>query len=796
MQWPLACGDPGDRANFHDKVRRVPQIARIQWIYSIASKKVPGSTPSDPATYNPGILVTPVLTLWNPNNVEIAADKFVVNIRYKPTPLAFEMTVGTRAPWTYFSEYLSGEGMWWKQYPVTINQPFTLAPGATRIFSLKKKEPVTDLDNRGNIIFDLEPGYTPGGGLLFTKIANDGTTEIQAAANENFKILRMSSAYRPTDGARHSMYADISVNDIGIGINRCAYPLDQNAFDKIFGGTALFNQYYPSILTPVSRSISSIDITNADPGSIRSVPVGTVLFGYRSCSPFFRDDSSYRFMHSKGLLQTSLYPGYLTYGGHPINGIFDYALKEMNDWNTDVAPEYDAASNNSSYIVSGIRSRDGLTRCVMVELPTRPLQSLAELQHLDARGHNPDPPYQFNIIGNGSALPMLAPGQVSKDTQANDDSYLLNHLLFDDWFCSSIADDVKDFGSSVERTAEQVYRDHLTNTQALPNRLYESAPGATSPSLDEAVTEAAVSGTKAGIKNIKTDKYPFETIASKLQVNGMFNINSVSLEAWKAILRQSRDMKVPYLAADGSTKLGAKSSFSYPRSSIAGDQASDSGSKESNSLFPDAAEFAGHRVLTDVQIDALAEEIVSEIKKRGPFLSLAEFVNRQLTTDKELALASTIQKALDNLAKLGSSSKNPFAKIQATAPEIIKEADAAPPHYFGYQFPEAALGSSAFGVPGWVRQADILRPLAPIISARDDTFTIRAYGDSRKNDATNPIVAKAWCEVTVTRQADYVDPSDPAAVAPLSTFMKSEANKRFGRRYQIVSFRWLAESEL
>ena len=94
-------------------------------------------------------------------------------------------------------------------------------------------------------------------------------------------------------------------------------------------------------------------------------------------------------------------------------------------------------------------------------------------------------------------------------------------------------------------------------------------------------------------------------------------------------------------------------SYSYPRTSIAGDRATDSGSGESNGTFPPAAEFAGHRVLTDAQIDALAGEIIREIQKRGPFLSLAEFVNRRLTTDKNLAIAGTIQKALDNLAEIG-----------------------------------------------------------------------------------------------------------------------------------------------
>jgi hypothetical protein len=41
-----------------------------------------------------------------------------------------------------------------------------------------------------------------------------------------------------------------------------------------------------------------------------------------------------------------------------------------------------------------------------------------------------------------------------------------------------------------------------------------------------------------------------------------------------------------------------------------------------------------------------------------------------------------------------------------------------------------------------------------------------------------------------------VDPVDPAEILPHSTAMKSEANRRFGRRYEIVTFRWLNESEL
>jgi hypothetical protein len=361
----------------------------------------------------------------------------------------------------------------------------------------------------------------------------------------------------------------------------------------------------------------------------------------------------------------------------------------------------------------------------------------------------------------------------------NDDTYLLNHLLFDDWFVSSIAPDLNDFSSTEKRSYQTVYQEHASGTKPLPNRFYLPAVGADQNAV-------------ANYQDPDTGLYTYQTIASQLEVEGMFNINSVSLEAWKAILRHCRDTDTPYLTKIGATTTASTSSYPYPRTSIAGDQATDSNSGESNPINSSAVHFAGYPALTDEQIDALAVEIVKEIRKRGPSLSLSEFVNRRVSTDKDLAIAGTIQKALDNLANMGSSPKNPFVEIQSAAHEIT----AQPPGNTDYKFPEAALGSSAFGVPGWVRQADILTPLAPIITARDDTFTIRAYGDARDKSDSTKILATAWCEATVRRHADFVDPTDKKVVAPYSSAMTSAVNKRYGRRFKVVSFRWLNKDEI
>ncbi len=778
----------GDRFAFQDQTRRCPQIARIQWIYSLCSSKKKTPPPDAAKPYRAALMITPVLTLWNPYNVELNVVNFGVSIQ-ETAPLRFKFKVGaTSYPETTLSEITKAGTGGNRRFTLNVFGSITLPPGGTRIFALNDTQLKEDAQ-ANNVV--LTPGFKPNGGFLFYGI-NKGN-DVWASAADTFAVEKVEYHEQAAEHANVGigMYYEISVNGGVQSAHRMTYSL------SALGGQTAVDELYPPLTRTLSSTIGNVE-------GIRNQPFASALFGYRMASPLPRDPK-HQALRSKGMLQTNPLCHYAEIGYrerdnvtnsmkgtgiyHPINAPYDLAFEEVNLWNDSRIPQAEG-STKSSYIVSGLTAGDGLTRSVMAELPTRPLQSLAELQHFDARNNNPFTPFQFNLIGNGSAHPVFAPDQVSVSTpfmngMCNDDSYILNHLLFDDWFVSSIAPDTNDFKSTTKRTLQNVYKDHLELTTPLPNRFYLPALGADSPTVSQAVTNA-VSTTKDG----KTDMYAFESIASTLEVDGMFNINSVSLAAWKALLRQSRDAEVPYLSANGRTQTDTAASYPYPRTSIAGDRATNSGSGESNGLFPDAAEFAGHRVLTDAQIDALAEEIVKEIRLRGPFLSLAEFVNRQLTTDKNLAIAGTIQKALDNLAETGNSPKNPFVKLQENSFRITKE----PPGTTDYKFPEAALGWTSFGVPGWVRQADILKPLAPVLSARDDTFTIRGYGDSR--DKANKITARAWCEVVVRRQPDYVDPVDPAAVAPFSAKMTSAANKRFGRRFGIVSFRWLNEKEI
>ena len=109
------------------------------------------------------------------------------------------------------------------------------------------------------------------------------------------------------------------------------------------------------------------------------------------------------------------------------------------------------------------------------------------------------------------------------------------------------------------------------------------------------------------------------------------------------------------------------------------------------------------------------------------------------------------------------------------------------------------------GIAGDIRQADLLRPLAPRLNARSDTFRIRAFGETRdkfSGDVTSQVV----CEAVVQRLPEYVDPNTDAgnnepwdeATNPLSPTASAlnATNQEFGRRFKIVNIRWLDPSEI
>ena len=773
-----AIDDTANTYSFIHQVRAIPVIARIQWAFSHWAGPAPTSPTTPAGSLQPRLLLTPIITMWNPYNVEITSSSALNFTIIAPLPAALKYTVNG-ATTTGYNALTAG---------ATNNTPalttasnlnyiiatgFSLKPGETRVFSPQSTTPVSITDTNPSLNpLPLAVGYRSKGGHFFPVLNAQGQP-IAAPASSTIKAdAKFDTTY--SDGALGvGIYLDMSIGGRRHLVYRMVYP------------PAVADKVYPP-LTQMAQSTLSAAVSNP-------TPFMSTMFGARMASNTH--------IAAKGFVQSSPLVNYTAMGGkdvvestigreyngtgHPVNSPFDYSFIKHSGAGDSWLPN-SSDTTGRGYIVTGFNKADGLSRCVIAELPTRPLSSLGELQNWDLRYENPIPPFAINLIGNSDASPLLPPNAVFNSTSNDavnlqyDDSYCANHILFDDWFFSSIAPNPTNFGSA-GKSMQVVYQEFVTGTTPLQNRAYQAIP--------QDLQKAAISATEATTlfnKNVR-DRNGWKTIASRLEVEGMFNVNSTSETAWRALLRHARQQKTAYIAESGaswSIATSGKEDFSHSRFSIAGDV--EAGRQGTSGSFPESAEFAGYRSFDEDQLDELARLIVEQVRLRGPFLSLSEFVNRQLSSGN-LALAGAIQSALNELSK--KSALNPYSAIQG----LSKDAGAMPlggasPEY---QFPAAAVGESAYGLPGWTRQADILRPLAPILSARDDTFRIRAYGDAR--DANNNIKARAWCEAVVQRTRDYTDPSE---AAELATPTVKALNKAFGRRFTVASFRWLREEEI
>lgn len=253
--------------------------------------------------------------------------------------------------------------------------------------------------------------------------------------------------------------------------------------------------------------------------------------------------------------------------------------------------------------------------------------------------------------------------------------------------------------------------------------------------------------------------------ARHLMLDGAFNVNSTRVEAWKAMLGSTREP-------------GPEPNTRFARfldgEAVRGDD---------DDLRHAAWEKM--RTLSDAEIGRLAGEIVAEVKRRGPFVSLADFVNRRLASD-ETGLKGALQAAIDR-AGINRRLESQYRLDNGESLETYQHPDHIdePVDLAQTLKPD----SKAWGAPGFLTQGDILQVLGPAIAARSDSFLIRAYGDAR--DGNGRVLARAWCQAEVQRVPEPVV-ADDSGLNPRDSGERTD----FGRRFRIVSFRWLRPGEV
>lgn len=393
---------------------------------------------------------------------------------------------------------------------------------------------------------------------------------------------------------------------------------------------------------------------------------------------------------------------------------------------------------------------------ILFDIPREPLVSLGQLQHAAAGRFSYEPTY---IVGNSYAnvrIPLnnwsvsasdeysqpfiIMNWEIPNNFYLYDASYLVNEALFDGYTFTTIPQD----STQAELDAMLVQDTLLGNPRFIP---YEPE-GFT---FDTTTLQAVEAG---------------RTNAGMVLVDGAFNVNSTSVEAWEAFLSGTKGLPYQKMDEDGDiTGFEDVDGVRFPRvQTVMG---------EDWETTPDENYWTGFRSLTDVEVRELAEEIVDNIKTRGPFFNMSDFVNRELM-DADEGKSGVLQAALD-------------ATINDTIPSSF-EANADDGSFSNI----SADSTQGAGFPGQLLQGDILQALAPYMQTRSDTFKIRSYGETI-DPLTQQTTGQAWCEAVVQRMPEPVD--DPTNTSPASQQLATPTSD-LGRQFRIVSFRWLDKDEI
>lgn len=758
------------------------------------------------------VVADPILTFWNPLDVPVVIPRSAYfSVKYWQVPYTLSISING-GPKTDFplaaalsgaNANKSGDGNYLSLKVGNVDQ-LVFKPGEV----IKVSQSATTAVKTG-ADHDLpgKPGFNYAGGVsLALKNSSGGFIDLPTNARvkyearpNNLTAGQTSASGHTVDGAnghtRHfSMYHheyyigdDRGGNSLGIGNmaidwdfgNKRLRPTETRGETQGGTKTAVSPRLYADRFPAIFRTLTGNDTRELGAAELngRKAPIMLVS------------------INAKTEMGSDLGTRYLSRFNPKALHVDFYDLqqqeRDMLPYEVSVEPlltwrnrSIEVSTNGNAYYGGAFNAEFGNSFVTTHAVPREPLVSLAAFQHSFANGfemlkpklgyaalnaREPMLPQIGHAIGNSVAPSMLAKsrtdGTLAGGRPLADHSYLANQALWDDWFLSGIAPQPTTF--SPARGQKVVAQEFFEGKTELPVARYLA-------NLDGRDVSQLLSEMFSGATP-KDTATPL--VASLMRVDGLFNVNSTSVEAWKSVLGSLKERDVIVRDQTGAESLTA--SQDIPVSNLISPERSVIPSTTHLDV-KEASQWVGRRTLTEDQIDQLARAIVKEVRLRGPFLCLGDFINRRVGSDDKLARAGAIQSALDSdEVDINSAFQS---GTRAVSGGVATR----------FAFPGAEEGAAGFGSPGVVKQADILTPIAPILSARSDSFVIRAYGESVDKDGK--VLARAWCEATVERDNKFIDASEKADTVVAS--LRENVNKTFGRRYNVTAFRWLHSDEV
>ncbi|MEO5916495.1 MAG: hypothetical protein ABIS50_19820 [Luteolibacter sp.] len=774
----------------------MPTVVRIDTVFSLCARDARGRATGD-YPYDLHLMYLPVITLHNPYSVPLRFTN--IQVEFADTPIGFEFLVNgqpaSNSGLVALNDlYISAAGQK-KNFVMqltgspTSTAEVVMGAGETRVFGKPFPPGWTFNDEfsggaNGKLMFDWQSNKTGGTGtpaLTAPGIITDAKSGVGydvdwlatgtrapwlvARAKDGVILLRkekddlISVRYGPKSPATaksegYKFGVTVRLNGTTVGTTQVFYKDEGRLSSIVSEGTSprfpdvrSFPETYPksgrdapittaSIYVPNSQAISGYVTPKAF--AVFSLGVKTTKESYTLSRPVA--DTGLAMQMATCDFTTSS-----SQGSSPL----EFALTPVRGGSAAIQ-----TAGDKGFFFGGHGVINGSTAATLYEIPLAPLQSIAQLRHANGASIG-SIPYVTYSVGESRAHPALPADLAIFKPDASrsvlDHSWLANDQLWDRYWFSTLAtlEGTMYTGSSAAKINE-LATDFFNGSRHLPNQ--RNVPYI--PSGRSAKDVAAAAVTVDG-----------KQTAACMMTAGGFNVNSTSVAAWTSVLSGLADTGVP-LASGADETVSSGAPFLRMRRPVLGQSGS-----------PRDKLWNSYRSLTTAEIKLLAEKIVAEVRARGPFLSMAEFVNRRLGPPGDLSNKGALQSALDQ------------SGVNAVMEDNARPVSPSDVGGFGWQNPGAVTPNTGTGAPGEISQGDILTSIGSFATVRSDTFRIRAYGDAR--DASGIIIARAYCEATVQRVPEYVDTAElPEAAAALP------ANINFGRQFKVIAFRWLTSGEI